>query len=259
MLAGPSTALAANRNVTIAGSQFSPGRTITIAGDTVRWENRDFTPHNVTHDLFSSGSLSRLETFEHDFHAAGVFDYHCTIHFGMRGSVEVYDVYLAPPPGSILFGKAVVLRGLARQASEVIVQRVADGSTIGTATAGSEGSFAVSLAGSGPSFQVRAVEGAYVSRAVKILIRPKLTITARRVGSRHLVTVTATPRQAGAKVAIERSTGLGWKRLARSSLNGASKASLRISVTGTARIRARITRAVGGYAPGLSGTIRVRG
>jgi len=257
-LAGPPAALASTRQVQIPGRQFAPAQAVAIAGDSVTWTNRDFSTHNVTADTFSSGPLGRGEAFTQAFPVVGAFPYRCSIHFGMSGRVDVYHAYLAPPAGSVLFGRTVILHGLAPEGSEVTIERVSDGAAVASATAGAEGRFSVSYEAAGPSVTLRAATAGGTSPDVRLAVRPKLAIAARRAGGKHVVTVTATPKQAGATVAVERATGVGWKRLARGPLSSSSKATLRISVTGTARIRARITRPVGGYAPGLSATIRVR-
>jgi plastocyanin len=50
------------------------------------------TIHNIGADdplLFSSGSLAPGRRFQHTFEAAGTFDYHCSIHPTMRGTITV--------------------------------------------------------------------------------------------------------------------------------------------------------------------------
>ncbi len=60
------------------------------AGTTVTWTNADSAPHTATADngAFDSGTLS-AQAFSHTFAAAGVFDYHCRIHTGMRATITV--------------------------------------------------------------------------------------------------------------------------------------------------------------------------
>jgi hypothetical protein len=54
--------------------------------------NNDSVGHDVTADSFSSGEAGDMaggETFEHTFEEAGTFDYVCTVHPGMEGTVVV--------------------------------------------------------------------------------------------------------------------------------------------------------------------------
>jgi plastocyanin len=74
------------------GIAFSPAEVSIGVGETVTWTNNDTVPHDVTADSFSSGEPGGMEpgaTFEHTFDEAGTFDYVCTVHPGMEGSVTV--------------------------------------------------------------------------------------------------------------------------------------------------------------------------
>jgi plastocyanin len=71
---------------------FTPAEVTVSAGDTVTWTNNDSVDHDVTADSFSSGDPGGMapgDTFEHTFDEAGTFDYVCTVHPGMEGSVTV--------------------------------------------------------------------------------------------------------------------------------------------------------------------------
>ena len=78
--------------VSMEGTQFDPA-TITVSkGDTVTWTNNDTVAHDVTGDDFKSGDpggMQNGDTFEHTFTKTGTFDYVCTVHPGMKGSVKV--------------------------------------------------------------------------------------------------------------------------------------------------------------------------
>jgi plastocyanin len=78
--------------VSMEGIAFEPADVTVAVGDTVTWTNNDSVPHDVTADSFSSGEpggMSGGDTFEHTFDEAGTFDYVCTVHPGMEGSVVV--------------------------------------------------------------------------------------------------------------------------------------------------------------------------
>jgi plastocyanin len=74
------------------GIAFNPSEVSVAVGDTVTWTNNDSVGHDVTADSFSSGDPGGMapgRTFEHTFDEAGTFDYVCTVHPGMEGSVVV--------------------------------------------------------------------------------------------------------------------------------------------------------------------------
>ena len=78
--------------VSMEDIKFIPGDVAVKPGDTVTWVNDDSVGHDVTGDDFSSGDpggMQNGDTFEHTFDAAGTFDYVCTVHPGMKGSVKV--------------------------------------------------------------------------------------------------------------------------------------------------------------------------
>jgi plastocyanin len=74
------------------GIAFNPGEVTVAVGETVTWTNNDSVAHDVTADSFSSGDPGGMapgDTFEHTFDEAGTFDYVCTVHPGMEGTVVV--------------------------------------------------------------------------------------------------------------------------------------------------------------------------
>jgi plastocyanin len=74
------------------GIAFEPAEVTVGVGDTVTWTNNDSVGHDVTADSFSSGDPGGMapgDTFEHTFEEAGTFDYVCTVHPGMEGTVVV--------------------------------------------------------------------------------------------------------------------------------------------------------------------------
>ena len=78
--------------VVMQAIKFNPASVTVSAGDTVTWTNEDSVGHDVTGDGFKSGdpgALQNGDTFKHTFDKAGKFDYVCTVHPGMEGSVKV--------------------------------------------------------------------------------------------------------------------------------------------------------------------------
>ena len=82
----------ANGNqVAIDGFAFAPATLTVSAGTTVTWTNRDEEPHTVaaSDGSFHSPGMGTGATFTHTFATAGTFDYVCSIHPMMRGTVVV--------------------------------------------------------------------------------------------------------------------------------------------------------------------------
>jgi plastocyanin len=78
--------------VSMEGIKFNPTEVTVEVGDTVSWVNDESIGHDVTADDFQSGEPGGMEggaTFEHTFDSAGTFDYVCSVHPGMKGTVTV--------------------------------------------------------------------------------------------------------------------------------------------------------------------------
>lgn len=77
--------------VTMGQRNFVP-QTLTIeAGETVRWTNKSAVSHTVTSqdNLFDSGTIRPGGIFSYTFSTPGQYQYVCTIHAGMAGTVIV--------------------------------------------------------------------------------------------------------------------------------------------------------------------------
>jgi len=70
---------------------FAPASASVAVGTTIRWTNRDDTPHNVvsTEKKFRSPALDTDGQFTHRFEAAGTYKYYCSLHPKMTGQVVV--------------------------------------------------------------------------------------------------------------------------------------------------------------------------
>lgn len=81
-------------NITMQGFRFNPPGLSIHVGDTVIWHNDDTAPHTVTtvagsHVGFDSGTLGQGQTFTYIFNQSGTYNYHCTFHSQMVGSILV--------------------------------------------------------------------------------------------------------------------------------------------------------------------------
>lgn len=70
---------------------FVPASTTIKAGKTVTWTNADIVPHTVTGNGFDSGTIEPGKTYTRTFNQAGSFDYKCSIHTVMQGTINVVN------------------------------------------------------------------------------------------------------------------------------------------------------------------------
>ncbi|OMC54221.1 hypothetical protein A5747_17125 [Mycobacterium sp. IS-836] len=86
-----SPAAAAGDEVSIDNFAFAPATLTVKVGSTVTWTNRDEEPHTVaaSDGSFHSPGMGTGATFSHTFPTAGKFDYVCSIHPMMHGTVVV--------------------------------------------------------------------------------------------------------------------------------------------------------------------------
>ncbi|RUP03225.1 MAG: amidase [Mycobacterium sp.] len=81
----------AGDQVSIDNFAFAPATLTVRAGDTVTWTNRDEEPHTVAANdgSFHSPGMGTGATFSRTFATPGTFDYVCSIHPMMHGTVVV--------------------------------------------------------------------------------------------------------------------------------------------------------------------------
>ena len=76
---------------TIDNFTFAPARLIVKTGTTVTWRNEDDIPHTVaaSNRLFKSKALDTDDSFSFTFIAPGTYEYFCSLHPRMTGTVVV--------------------------------------------------------------------------------------------------------------------------------------------------------------------------
>jgi plastocyanin len=76
---------------TLGSGAYVPNPITVAVGTAVKWTNNDSTAHTVTSNtgVFNSGTLGPGQSFSFMFQSAGTFQYHCSFHAGMVGSVVV--------------------------------------------------------------------------------------------------------------------------------------------------------------------------
>jgi plastocyanin len=258
-LAIPATAFGADHAVSMQGNRFTPSTLKIFTGDRVVWTNMDPTSHTVTSASFpSSGMLGAGGTHEVTFGSPRTtpHTYYCKVHPSMRGSVSVANVHLSGPSRTLVAGAAANFSGLARPGSAVTVHS-ADGSITVPADVRADGSFTARVPMARPGAYYASASGGLESARVKVSVRPRLALNSRRSGSRLVLSVAATPAQAGAPVVVQRRAGSRWVKIAGGRLNASSKATFRVARK-TMKIRARTTRGVRGYTAATSRILGVR-
>jgi plastocyanin len=77
--------------VSIENFAFNPATLTVHVGSTVTWTNHDEEPHTVAANdgSFHSPGLDGKGTYSYTFQKAGTFDYVCSIHPSMHGTVVV--------------------------------------------------------------------------------------------------------------------------------------------------------------------------
>ena len=93
LLAGAAVmaAPAADTAVKIDNFTFAPQRVAVKVGTTVTWTNQDDIPHTVTSatKAFRSKALDTDDKFSFTFTTAGVYEYFCSLHPHMTGTIVV--------------------------------------------------------------------------------------------------------------------------------------------------------------------------
>jgi plastocyanin len=84
----------ASGQINIANMAFTPSQITVAKGGTVTWTNNDSTTHTVVDDLSNiggpnSGDIKPGDKYSFTFNKTGSFQYHCSIHPSMRGTIVV--------------------------------------------------------------------------------------------------------------------------------------------------------------------------
>jgi plastocyanin len=111
-------ARAATTNASIVDFAFQDKTVNVQLGDTVIWTNNGGSPHTVTSDGGSgpldSPTLNNGDTYQWTFIAEGTYNYHCTFHAPMKGTVIVGSVIPEYSSAALVaLGLMVILLGMA--------------------------------------------------------------------------------------------------------------------------------------------------
>jgi plastocyanin len=94
-LAASSTLESGTVNALIKGVAFPDGVRTVAVGTKVIWTNEDGADHTVTavDKSFDSATLTKGQLFERTFSSVGAYEYFCTIHPFMKGTITVVQPY----------------------------------------------------------------------------------------------------------------------------------------------------------------------
>jgi plastocyanin len=230
---------AAEIPVTTLFQSFSPSLIDALPGDDVVWTNASERTHTVTADggSFDSGDLAPGAAFGLAAGDPGAYTYHCTIHAGMTGELDVWRVILAPlPPAAVPAGELVELSGRTATAQPVAIERDAGSGfhQVARAIPAPDGSWSVSLPAE-TTADYRAASGIDTSRVRRLLVLDRrIEITPTRRG----IHVTITPQLPYGRLLLERRLRerFGWYPIARKRLDYLSRASFRFARPATIRV-----------------------
>ena len=226
----------------------------------MQWSNVSARTHTVTFDdgTFDAGDVGPGRSSARRFDTPGAFPFHCRMHAGMVGEVDVRLVTLDPlPPAAVSAGQRLQVTGRAADpARPVTVEADAGGGPrpVARATPAADGTWSATLTATAPA-DVRAVAGAGASETRRLLVIDRhVDVRATRRG----VTATVTPALPRARVRLEvRSRErFGWWPTATARLDYLSRAAL---PPARPRARARRARDRDGWTPvATSRALRLR-
>jgi amicyanin len=93
------SARAADAEVKIDNFTFSPPKLTIKAGTAVTWTNEDDIPHTVASatKAFKSKALDTDDSYSFTFATPGTYDYFCSLHPHMTGTIVVEPAGTSPP------------------------------------------------------------------------------------------------------------------------------------------------------------------
>ncbi len=239
--------------VAIGFSTYTPAKVTVVPGEQIRFRNDSARAHTVTADdgSFDSGRMSSGATFDLAAHETGDFNYHCTLHAGINGTVEVRTLVLASPATGASAGRAFPLRGRTSLAPRTELTIEADSGNgyvdAGRTTVQPDGSFSTQVTPAATA-GYRVVAGEEASNTVRLLVLDRsVTLTARRTRGRDVLTATVTPPAPGAHVVLQLNLPdrFGWWPVQRGRLDSRSRVRFDIHTRRRLPARVRLTLADG--------------
>lgn len=239
-MSAPATASAAVP-VNIQFQAFSPTPLEVLPGETIEWSNISTRAHTVTADdeSFDSGDIEAGDRFERTFDAVGAYDYHCRIHAGMVGELDVRRVILGDLPFELVpVGERFEVDGrTADPSSPVQIERSSEDGfeTVATATPEADGTWHADLVAERTA-EYRARSGSDLSETRRLLVSEHRVIVRVKRGR---VSVRTVPRNPYGRIMLELKLRerFGWWPQQFERLDYLSRATFRVH----RRVRARVS------------------
>ena len=257
----PGSAASAQIRVDMQFEAFAPRELDVLPGETVEWHNVSSRAHTVTanDESFDSGDVEAGDGFQRTFDTVGTYGYHCRLHAGMAGEVDVRRVTMGTlPPGLVDAGERVTVDGrTADPSAPVEVERSTGGDfePVATIAPNADGSWAGEIVAEDTA-EYRARVGTDVSDVRRLLVSDKRVIVRARQGR---VSVRVVPPSPYARIVLELRLRerFGWWPHRFKRLDYLSRASFRVS----RRVRARVSLVDkdGWTRLAVSRVVRVRG
>ena len=227
-------------SINVLFQEFSPSQIDALPGDAITWSNISERTHTVTADggTFDSGELTSGNTFGITAGEVGVYAYHCTIHAGMNGEIDVRRVILGLLPSApIPAGERVAMKGRTSDSQTPVTIERDIGSgfrPVGTATPAADGTWSTEVTAE-TTGDYRAVSGLDASQIRRLIVLDRrVDVTPTKRG----IHVTVTPGLPYGHLLLERNTRerFGWFPVARKRLDYVSRADFRIRRPATVRV-----------------------
>jgi plastocyanin len=227
-------------DINVLFQQFAPGAADVLPGETVTWTNISERTHTVTADDGSYDTeLASGATFAVAAPTApGTYLYHCRIHAGMTGELDVWRVILAPlPTAPVPAGQPVELSGRTADAQAPVAIEADLGAgfhTVATAQPSPDGTWKATVPAQ-TTGDYRAVAGLDTSETRRLVVLDRrVDIHATKRG----IHVTVTPALPYGRLLLERLTRerFGWYPVVHRRLDYLSRADFRIRRPATVRV-----------------------
>jgi len=241
ILALPSSAGSRVALVYVQFSAYGPSQLDVLPGQTVKWTNVSSRTHTVTSDdgLFDSGDVPGGAKFSFTFSAVGTYRYHCTIHQGITGEIDVRRLTFGGlPTAAVPKGDPVEFDGVSAAPGKVIsIQRRLDGgryTTIGRARVGANGRWTATLPAEATG-DYRAISGHDASETRRLLVSDRHVVVRT---TRNGLDVTVTPSAPYARLLVEKylRDRFGWWPVGRGQTDYLSHAQVRVRRPGRVRV-----------------------
>jgi len=232
VLAGPSGAVPRIAEVNIQFSAYGPSQLDVLPGQTVRWTNVSERTHTVTSDdgLFDSGDVPGGADFRFTFNTVGTYRYHCTIHPGINGEIDVRRVTLETlPPAAVPVGARVEFAGVTADLARPVVVEQHVGARyvrVGSTRPEKDGRWSIMLPARSTG-DFRAVSGTDVSETQRLLVSERrVLVTPTKSG----LSVTVTPSAPYARFLVEEylRERFGWWPVGKGRTDYVSQAEVRV-------------------------------